>query len=30
MNMCIQQGHVKLIKGYSIDIYNVTKDFCFK
>ncbi len=30
MNTFIQQGHIKLIKSDSEDIYNVTKDFCFK
>jgi len=29
MNTFIQQGHIKLIKSESKDIYNVTKDFYF-
>ncbi len=30
MNTFIQQGCIKLSKGVSKDIYNVTKDFYFK
>ncbi len=29
-NIFIQQGHIKLIKYDSKNIYNVTKDFYFK
>ncbi len=30
INTFIQQGHIKQNKSYSKDIYNVTKDVCFK